>query len=110
MKIWTVLAEAKETLVVFADNEQDAADIAFRFAEEALEKVEPTLQKPVEIPPGSQITGVGEHCLVYHELNGDLPLWEARQISAEEARKRAAEAEFRRRQLDMFKGEAISNA
>jgi len=110
MKIWTVLAEAKETLVVFAENAKDATDIALRFVEEALEKVEPTLHTPTEIPPGQQITGIGEHCLVYHERNGDIPLWEARQISAEEAKKRAAEVEFRRRQLDMFKGEQSSNA
>jgi hypothetical protein len=105
MKIWKISVEARETLVVFADDAQEALEIASKQAEYVLVESKPTLDTPVEVPPGVAIEGISENYKVYHGLGGDLPLWEARRISEEEHRKRAAEAEFRRRQLEMFSAE-----
>lgn len=105
MKIWKILVEARETLVVFADDSSDALEIAKKQAEYVLVESTPIVRSPVEVPPGAAIEGISENYKVYHGLGGELPLWEARKISEEEYKKRAAEAEFRRRQLEMFSAE-----
>lgn len=105
MKIWKIVVEARETLVVFADDSREALEIAKKQAEYVLVESKPSMATPVEVPPGVVIEGISENYKVYHALGGELPLWEARKISEEEHKKRAAEAEFRRRQLEMFASE-----
>ena len=102
MNIWKVLAEVQETLVVCADTPQDAKDIALQNARSALAVADLSLKEPVKVLPGETIENVSEDCLVYHERNGDLCLWEARKLSEEELQQRVAVENFRKRQLDMF--------
>lgn len=109
MKIWKISVAAKETLVVFAADAQTALDIASKHAEYALVDKIPEVSNPEEVLPQEAIEGICENYKVYHTLSGDLPLWEARKISEEEYKKRASEAEFRRRQLEMFSFAGQSN-
>lgn len=106
MQLWKVrvVTSFQEDLVVLAESENSAYDLAEAHREDALRDTEPTETttvsslSPTESLPGWQATDY-----IYNDLDEEMTLGEARDMVSAFLREAAAHEEFLRRQIDMFR-------
>jgi hypothetical protein len=106
MQLWKVrvVTSFQEDLVVLAESEASASDLAEAYREDALRDTVPTETTTVSsLSPTQSVSGWRTTDYVYNDLDQEITLGEAQDMVSAALREAAAHEEFLRRQIDMFK-------